>query len=100
MVNNQYYKDNVGFKGAIDEVSKDGTDKLFNVTFTNEKNAEELLKNSKIEGYIYLNPEVNLVVKSEGLNQTVIKTFLDDYKESASTIATIVAASPSQIMLT
>ena len=94
VVNSKYYQENVGFKGAIDGVSKEGKDKLFNVTVTNEKNAEELLKNSKIEGYIYLNPEVNLVVKSEGLNQTVIKAFLDDYKESASAIGTILASNP------
>jgi ABC-2 type transport system permease protein len=94
VVNSKYYEGNVGFKGAIAQVSKEGSDQLFNVTFTTDKNAEELLKNSKISGYIYLNPEVNLVVKSEGLNQTVIKAFLDDYKVSASTIATIIAASP------
>jgi len=95
VVSSNYYQENVGFKGAIDQVSKEGKDKLFNVNLTSEKNAEDLLKNSKIEGYIYLNPDVNLVVKSEGLNQTVIKTFLDDYKESASTIATIIATSPN-----
>lgn len=95
VVSSQDYEKNVGFKGAIDQVSEDDAGKLFNVTVTNEKNAEELLKNSKIEGYIYLNPEINLVVKSQGLNQTVIKTFLDDYKESASTIATIVASNPN-----
>ena len=94
VVDSTYYKENIGLKGAIEEVSKDVTDKLFNVTVTNEKNAEELLKNSKIEGYIYLSPEVNLVVKSGGLNQTVIKTFLDDYKASATTIGNIVASNP------
>lgn len=94
VVNSKYYEENVGFKAAIAQVSKEGEDQLFNVINTSEKNAEELLKNSKISGYIYLNPEVNLVVKSEGLNQTVIKAFLDDYKVSASTIATIIATSP------
>lgn len=94
VVNNQDYDKNQGFKRTIEQVSKDGSDKLFNVTFTEEKNAEELLKNSKIAGYIYLNPEINLVVKSSGLTQTVIKTFLDNYKESESTIGTIVKANP------
>jgi ABC-2 type transport system permease protein len=95
VVNDQYYEKTQGFKGAIEQVSKDGTDKLFNVTETNKENAEELLNNSKITGYIYLNPEINLVVKSSGINQTVIKTFLDNYKESASTIETIVKANPA-----
>ncbi|MGV8980748.1 ABC transporter permease [Clostridium sp.] len=95
VVNSEYYKVNIGFKVAIDGVSKAGANKLFNVTVTNEKTAEELLKNSKIDGYIYLNPEANLVVKSEGLNQTVIKSFLDDYKERSSAIASIVVTSPN-----
>jgi ABC-2 type transport system permease protein len=94
MVINKDYEENAGFKGALDDVSKDGTDKLFNVNLTNEKSAETLLKNSKIDGYIYLNPDVNLVVKSEGLNQTVIKAFLDDYKTKASTISTIADTIP------
>jgi ABC-2 type transport system permease protein len=94
VVNNQDYEKNQGFKGAIEQVSKEGKDKLFNVTFTEEKNSQELLKNSKIAGYIYLNPEINLVVKSSGLNQTVIKAFLDNYKESASTIDAIIKVNP------
>lgn len=95
VVNSIHYQDNTGFNAAIAQVSKEGTEKLFNVTYTSEKNAEELLKNNKIKGYIYLNPEVNLVVKSEGLNETMIKAFLDNYKQSASNIATIIAASPN-----
>jgi ABC-2 type transport system permease protein len=95
VVSSNYYKENVGFKGAIEGVSKNSPDQLFNVTVTDEKNAETLLKNSKIEGYIYLNPEVNLVVKDHGLNQTVIKTFLDDYKGGAIAVANILASSPN-----
>ena len=94
VVSSQNFENNAGLRGAIDQVSKDGTGKLFNVTYTFEKNAEELLDNSKIDGYIYLDPEINLVVKSQGLKQTVIKTFLDNYKESASAIGTIIANNP------
>jgi ABC-2 type transport system permease protein len=95
VVNNLDYEKNQGFKGTIEQVSKDGSSKLFNVTETSKENAEDLLKNSKITGYIYLNPEINLVVKASGINETVIKTFLDNYKESASTIETIVHANPA-----
>lgn len=94
VINSQDYEKNQGFKGTIEQVSKAGKDKLFNVTFTEEENAALLLKNSKIAGYIYLNPEINLVVKSSGLNQTVVKAFLDDYKQRASTIASIIKANP------
>lgn len=94
VVNSQNYERNQGFKTVIKEVSKDGPDKIFNVTYTDHKNAERLLENSKIEGYIYLNPKINLVVKSSGLTQTVIKTFLDNYQQSESTITAIVKENP------
>lgn len=94
VVNNEDYEKNQGFKSVMKQVSKDGQDKLFNVTFTEEKQAEELLNNSKISGYIYLNPDINLVVKASGINQTIIKTFLDNYKQSESTITTIAKANP------
>ena len=97
VVLNEDYSTNQGFKGAIEQVSKERPNKLFNVTATSEKNAEELLKNGKISGYIYLNPEVNLVVKSSGLNQTIIKTFLDNYKENAINIAAIMKVNPKAI---
>lgn len=95
VINNQDYQQNQGFKAVMKQVSKKGPDKLFNITFTEEKNAKELLKNSKIAGYIYLNPEINLVVKSSGLTQTIIKTFLDNYKQSESTIASIIKVNPN-----
>lgn len=100
VVDNQYYKNNEGFKGAMEQVSKAGEDKLFNVTFAEEDKAEELLKNSKIEGYIYLNPDINLVVKSSGLNQTIIKSYLDNYKQIESTIAGIAKENPQAMMNT
>jgi len=41
-----------------------------------------------------LNPEINLTVKSSGLKETVIKTFLDDYKQRESTIAAVIKENP------
>lgn len=100
VVRNVDYEKNQGFKGAIQQVSKNDKDKLFNITLTSEKDAEELLRSSKIAGYIYLNPEVTLVVKSSGLNQTIIKSFLDNYNENANTIAAILKANPKAINTT
>jgi ABC-2 type transport system permease protein len=97
VVNNQHYENNQGFKATIEQLGKDDSNKLFNVTLTDEKKAEELLKDSKISGYIYLNPEINLAVKSSGLNQTIIKTFLDNFKQSQSTIETIAKGNPKAI---
>jgi ABC-2 type transport system permease protein len=94
VISNAAYEKNQGFKKAIELVSSDEKEKLFNVTYAEEKNAEELLKNGKIEGYIYLDPEIKLIVKSSSIKATVIKTFLDNYKQSESTIAAVIKENP------
>ncbi len=95
VVSNQFYENDHGFRETMKHVSEDGHGKLFNMVKADEVKADELLKNNKISGYIYLNPEVNLVVKSSGLNQSIIKTFLDNYKESKNNILSITKANPS-----
>lgn len=94
VVNDGNYEKDPGFKNVIKQVSEDNEGKLFNVSFTDEKEAEALLKDSKIKGYIYLNPEINLVVKASGINETFIKTFLDNYKQNAAITASIIKANP------
>jgi ABC-2 type transport system permease protein len=94
VIKSQDYEQNHGFKAAIEQVSTEEAEKLFNVTYTDENNAVELLKNSKVVGYIYLNPEINLVVKSSGIKETVIKIFLDNFKQNESTMTAIIKANP------
>lgn len=94
VVKSEYYEKNEGFKTAIEQVSKEGENKLFNLTLTDEKNAEELLKENKISGYIFVNPEIQLVAKASGMKETVIKAFLDDYKQSEKMIAEVLRANP------
>jgi ABC-2 type transport system permease protein len=94
VISNASYEKNQSFKKAIELVSSDEKEKLFNVTYAEEKNAEELLKSGKIEGYFYLDPEIKLVVKSSSIKATVIKTFLDNYKQSESTIEAVIKENP------
>ena len=94
VIKSEHYEKNQGFKTAIELVSEEGENKLFNLTFPDEKQAEELLKYNKISGYIFLNPEIQLVVKGSGMKQTIVKTFLDDYKQSEKTITAVMKANP------
>lgn len=59
--------------------------------------ASGLLKDNKIDGYIYFDNGIKLVVKESGLNQTIIKSFLDDFKETSSTMVTIINKNPAAV---
>lgn len=101
IVNNEEYKRNTDFIKAIDSVSSSdkaaGKINLFDITYTSKEEADRLLADSKIEGYIDFDNGMKLVVKESGINQTIIKSFLDDFNQTASTIVTIIGKNPSAV---
>lgn len=101
IVDNDEYKKNTYFIKAIEAVSSfnegTGKDDLFDIKYTSKEEADKLLDDSKIEGYIYFDGGAKLVVKESGINQTIIKGFLDDFKQTASTMTTIVKKNPATV---
>jgi ABC-2 type transport system permease protein len=101
IVNNAEYKKNTSFIKAIDSVSHSdksaGKNNLFDVKYTSKEEADNLLQDGKIDGYINFDNGIKLVVKESGLNQTIIKSFLDDFKQTSSTVTTIINKNPSSV---
>lgn len=101
IVNNAEYKKNSDFIKALESVSntEKSADKnsLFDINYSSKEDAEKLLSDNKIEGYIYFDDGIKLAVKESGLNQTVIKGFLDDFKQTSSTIVTIIHQNPAAL---
>jgi len=75
----------------------DGTDDLFVVNHTSQTEAEALLKDNQIDGYIVFDPDLKLVVNQSGLNQTIIQGFLDDFVQSSATIVTVITENPAAL---
>ncbi|HEY5585013.1 MAG TPA: ABC transporter permease [Ruminiclostridium sp.] len=96
VVNNEAYQKDVGFKNFLTEASQ-GDNKLFNINLTTKEEAEKLLDNGKVEGYITVETQINLVVKNSGLNQTIIKSVLDEYNQTVSAVNSIVTDNPTAL---
>lgn len=54
-----------------------GDDALLDVVKTEEEEADRLLENQEVEGVIYVDNSLSLKVTQSGINQTVLKMFLD-----------------------
>lgn len=81
----------------------DGThspDDMFHVVKVTREEADELLEDSKISGYILNDEEIRLVVSHSGFNQTVLKVFLDEYTQTSSTIDAIIKENPKAVFKT
>ena len=60
-----------------------------------EEQAKESLESNGITGYILFEDGVRVVVKSSGLQQTILKEFADRYLQQTSAIMTILSENPS-----
>lgn len=74
---------------------RNGGKKLLDVTYTSRGEADSLLKDGKIKGYICYDGEIKLVVKDRGLEQTVLKGILDDFRQSISSVTAILEENPA-----
>lgn len=67
------------FHSVMDSIEQ-SEDPLFKVTYTDEEKALDMLKNQKVLGIIRIDgKEKSLSVSGEGIEQTIIKSFLDQY---------------------
>lgn len=86
IVENDQLKDyeNETIKKSFEELSNENNeDRLFNTQYVSEEKAKELLDNSEISGYIIINnnkPQV--VIKSNGINETIIKYVTEEIIQS------------------
>ena len=62
---------------------------MFTVEEVNLNQAINLLDEQKIKGYIYYDNAVVLVINHSGINETIIKVFLDEFVQTSSIITSL-----------
>lgn len=97
VVSDTHFSSGTAFKSTLDSVSGSKKDALFNVTYCGRKKADSLLNNSKIDGYVYYDGAIKMAVKQSGINQTILKTFLDEYQQKSSAIEVMIKKNPMGI---
>lgn len=93
IIDNENYQQDTYLKTTLEAVSQ-GADKLFSVESLEETQAKEKLAKKEITGYMI---DGKLVVNQEGIKETIVKTFLDQYQQRKSTIETIINMNQGQI---
>ena len=84
------------FDQTIKQLSS-GDERMFNLTRSDEVTAKRLLKDSEISGYIVAgdpSEPLTLIVSKTGINQSILKNFLDQYSQNEKAISKIVANNP------
>jgi len=88
--------DDTAFLEVLSELSK-GEDRLFNSQTADEAGAKALMEDGKIDGYILLGEQKQLIVSQSGIEQSIIKSFMDQYIQSFSAIERIASTNPESM---
>ncbi len=88
-------KENEIFRSVVESVSE-GDNKLLDVTFTDEENALRMLKDGDVKGIIYSGDKVTLTVVGKGIQETIIKSFIEQYNVYADIITDAVRNDPAR----
>jgi len=90
IVDNNSYKEDAVLSSTLKELSnKKSKSYMFDITYGNEEQIKEKLKSKKIAGYIIKNKNTEIIVKDNGINQSIIKTVVDqiyEYQDLTSSI--------------
>lgn len=99
VVDNEYYQKDENLKGIISSLSEVNENQLFETTYVTLEEANDMLEKSEIEGYIEIteNNKPELVVKENGINQTIIKGVLDEYYQLSNATNQLINYNPEVI---
>lgn len=83
VVNDEAYQKNMVYKEVIESLSKEESeDRLFNTTFVNLEEAKKLLDNDEVTGYLYLTDKANIVLRKNGIDETIFKSVIESIEET------------------
>lgn len=89
---------NQAFVSVIDSLSKENKNQLFHTKkVKQEKEAQSLLKDNQIIGYYILGDDIEIIVKTNGIGETIMKTVADEFMGQISMTQHIASVNPSAL---
>lgn len=90
IVDDENYKNNQAYNMAFNYLgSSDNEDRIFNITYGTDQELKEKLDNEEISGYLYLDNTSHIVIKSNGINESVFKYVVEEINTVSNGINTI-----------
>lgn len=83
IVETEEFKNNEIWKKTFELLSDEKSEeKMFNTNYVTKQEAENLLKENKITGYLLLEEKPKVIVSTSGINQTVLKYVTEEIEQT------------------
>lgn len=80
---------------AVLSANATGEERLFNLVACSQEEADKLLADRTIYGYIVAETPIRLVVNKSGIQQNILRSFLNTYLQTASTAEKLISKNPA-----
>lgn len=98
VIQDKEFTEEKAFQEVLKEVSKEGKDQLLITKYVkNQTEADKLLSKGKVAGYINIQGEPRLTVKEDGMDQTILKEFLDSYIQNKKIVVKVLQENPMAV---
>lgn len=97
VVDNTNFQENIPLSTTLEELSdKESDSYLFDITYTTKEEANRLLNDKEIEAYIIIEDETQVIVKENGINQTIIKSVIEEVNQYNSIATSVITQNYSE----
>lgn len=99
IVSNESFEHNQPLKETFQYLSEEGSEKqLFSTKYVEEEEAKKLLEEGSISGYLLVEDTPKVVVSTNGINETVFKSVVDEIIQNSQMIDVIATEKMSEEM--
>ena len=93
IVETNEFENNDIFKKVFEDLSdSNSSNQLFNTKYVSLEDAQELLKDNKITGYLLLKDVPEIITNTSGINETVFKYVVEEISQNESMIENVVSS--------
>ena len=78
IVNDDNYKNSEAYPYVFQYLGTPGDNQMFDITYGSLDEVKTLLEDQKISGYLYIDSKAHIVVKKNGIEQTIFKNVVDE----------------------
>lgn len=90
-------EENEAFMQVLDTLGEDSENPLLSPTMTDAANARRLLDENEVDGILYVKAQPSVTVKTSGISQTLLQSFVSQYLSRAEIIQNILKTHPEQL---
>jgi len=92
IINNQEWNQNEILKNTFQKLDiNESEEGIFDIQYLTEEKAKELLEKEEITGYITYTEKSEITIKQSGINETILKSVLEEINETMIAFQTIIS---------